>query len=120
MFSRFPSSEFPNVIWQAFPAVLYHSTGEATPSLYQSWVTFLPLLKVATGPAAAGASSAEASKTSAAITVVAITTATSVAASAATHEAAEKEEDQADVAGLDEEEEQQQDGRAAEHNLSEA
>ena len=74
--------------------------------------------KVAAGSAAAGTSSAEASETSAATIVVAI--AATASPSAAAHDVCQEEEDQADVAGLDEEEEYQQDSRAAEHNLGEA
>jgi hypothetical protein len=76
--------------------------------------------KIAAGSAASGASAAEASETSSATAIVAITASASVSSSASAHDVCKEEEDQADVAGLDEEEEYKEDSRAAEHELGEA
>jgi hypothetical protein len=71
--------------------------------------------EIATCPATAGATSSEASE--ATTVVIAATTATASSAKAAAHQISEKEEDQARVAGFDEEEKDQQYDSATEHDL---
>src|ERR1700722_13377352 len=116
IFRDFPSSEFQ--MRSGRSARLYFITPPVRlPFFAAKLITFLSPSKVAAGSAAAGTPAPEASETSASATVIAITAATS---SSAAHDVCEEEENQTDVAGLDEEEKYQNDNRATKHNLREA